>query len=362
MQQPKITLIVIQRERFCLTKMSLDSILSDRSYPFDLIYVDGGSPAHIQSYLQEQANSHDFIKLIRQERYLSVNEARNLALAQVDRADYVVFLDNDVTLEKGWLKLIVDCAQEEDADIVAPLVLEGDPKLPEKIIHIAGVLLKPKTRPSGKRSWEIRNLLHHAKLANHDLKRQAVDVVEFHCTLVRSSLFERISLDLKTECLNDYVDLCLDARAVGAKILFEPKAVVTFLNPLLISGFDRDDLRFHQFRWSEKAVRNTLTHAQQKWGFEADDPFIWGFWRWAIGHRQMPIKWATSEKSMFIFLLKFCKLRLCPSWLRVAIEKLALYLTFPKKGIPCNLTPTISVSDEKEKAEIERTNKQALFF
>jgi GT2 family glycosyltransferase len=343
MQQPKVTLIVTQRERFCLSKTSLDSILADLSYPFELIYVDSGSPSYVREYLQKQASQHEFMKLIHRDRYLKVNEARNLGLSLVESADYVVFLDNDVTVEKGWLKLLVECAEEEGASIVAPLVLEGDPQLSEKIVHIAGVMLRPRKRPSGKESWEIRNLLHHSKMPNRQWQRTPVDVVEFHCTLIRRSLLEQVTLDEDIECLSDYMDLCLQARAVGAKIWLEARAAVTFLNPLLVSGFDRDDLLFHQYRWSERAVRDTMTHAHKKWGLDLSDPFIWGYWRWAIGHRQLPMRWMTADKSLFWFMLKFCKLRLCPGWLRIAIEWVILQLTFPKSGIPCNLSQRIEV-------------------
>ena len=69
MKQPSVTIIVTQRERFCLTKLSLESILADDSYPFELIYVDCNSPSQVKEYLQEQVEKHQFMRLIRYEKY-----------------------------------------------------------------------------------------------------------------------------------------------------------------------------------------------------------------------------------------------------------------------------------------------------
>jgi GT2 family glycosyltransferase len=195
MLTPKVTLIVTQRERFSLTKISLESILADDSYPFQLIYIDGGSPSHVARYLQEQSSKREFMTLIRRERYLRANEARNLAWPMVKEADYIVFLDNDLIVERGWLKSLVDCAEQEGAAIVAPLIFEGDPQRSPKLVHIAGVNLEITQKPSGKKSIIQKHLMHHAKLGNKKLQRCAVDAVEFHCTLVRRSLLERVVLD-----------------------------------------------------------------------------------------------------------------------------------------------------------------------
>ncbi len=86
-------------------------------------------------HFEQQARERDF-RLIRREYYLSPNEARNLAVAEV-RTKYIAFADNDVIhYSPGWLKALVGCAEETGADIVGPLICIGEPAHTK--VHIAG--------------------------------------------------------------------------------------------------------------------------------------------------------------------------------------------------------------------------------
>ena len=339
MSQPKVTIVITQRERFCFTQVSLESILADDSYPFDLIYVDGGSPTVIQEYLTRKASEDERITLIRRDHYLKTNEARNLALPLTKDSDYVAFVDNDVIVEPGWLKLLVNCGEKEQASLVAPLIFEGNPQLPEaeKLVHIAGAMLQYKQQDSGQAILNIYHKMHHVKLGTQKLERTWVDSIEFHANLVRRSLLDKVILEPDCDSLNSHVDLCLQAKMLGEKAILEPQARVTFINPLLVSGFDQDDVRLHFFRWGEQNLQNALDKMERKWKLDPKHPFLWEFHRWAILNRQLPLKWATKEGSFTRNLLKVCKLKSCPSWLRSAIESFVFKMTFPKTGVPCNL-------------------------
>jgi GT2 family glycosyltransferase len=134
MNQPEVTLVVVPRERFSYTRRSLESIYRYTRYPFDLVYVDGNSPEDIQNYLVNQSLEKDF-KLIRTEHYLAPNQARNIGL-QYAKTKYVVFVDNDIHVAPGWLKKLVECAEETEATVVSPLVCIG--KNLHSKIHLAG--------------------------------------------------------------------------------------------------------------------------------------------------------------------------------------------------------------------------------
>jgi glycosyltransferase involved in cell wall biosynthesis len=343
MSHPRITLIVTQRERFSLTKPSLESILHDyNSYPFQLIYVDGNSPSHIAQYLKQQAETYSFMKLIRVERYLRSNEARNIALPQAMDADYVVFIDNDDIVEPGWLRPLVECAEEESAAIVTPLILQGVPNDPNIEVHVAGIKTKFRQRPNGRQWFEQKQLLYSRKLRDvaHTLERIPVDSVEFHCILVRRSLLNAVVLDEVFDSLASHTDLCLQATALGEKIFLEPRSKIIFLNPRQIKQFDWDDLPFYRFKWSEKSVRDVFHRTIRKWSLAGDDPSFWSIWKWVIQNRQLPAKWSTPESSSYRRILEFCQNRWCPSWLRMSLEKWILQMTFPKTGIPFNLNPS----------------------
>jgi GT2 family glycosyltransferase len=356
MNVPRVTLIVVQRERFSLTQLSLESILRDQSYPFQLIYVDGGSPPAIAQYLQEQANAHDCMTLIRREHYLRTNEARNLALPLTQTSDYVVFLDNDVMVEPGWLGWLVRCAEEEQAGVVSPLLLQGDPHVPEDLeVHVLGVKADFRLQPSGQRQLDLKPILHCKKLnqIKHAFNRIAVDAVESHAMLIRRSLLDAIVLDETFDSLESHLDICLQADDQGSTRFVEPNARVTFLYPKLVPGINQDELPFYLFKWNEPYIRHALHYAQQKWQLDPHDPTLWNMWKWVISNRQLPAKWAASNHRfyrLYQLLLNSCKLRICPSWLRQFIENAVLKITFPQRGIPLKLnqrSPASAISEKQ---------------
>ena len=134
MNKSKVTLIVVPRERFSYTRESLESIYQHTKHPFELVYVDGNSPETTQKYLVEQAKAKQF-KLIRTENYLAPNQARNIGLKHA-KTKYIVFVDNDIHVAPGWLEKLVNCAEEESATVVCPLVCIG--KNLHSTIHLAG--------------------------------------------------------------------------------------------------------------------------------------------------------------------------------------------------------------------------------
>jgi GT2 family glycosyltransferase len=133
MPEPLATIVAVPRERFGLTRRALEAIYANTAGAFELVYVDGGSPARIRRYIAAEARARGFT-LVRTDRYLTPNEARNLGLRHV-RTRYVVFIDNDVVPAPGWLDRLVVCAETTGAWIVGPLYFIGEPE--REVIHMA---------------------------------------------------------------------------------------------------------------------------------------------------------------------------------------------------------------------------------
>ena len=133
-EEASATVVVVPRERFSCARASLDHLFKSTRTPFNLVYIDGNSPPPIAEHLADQARQKGF-RLIRRSRYLTPNEARNIGWSSVT-TKYVVFIDNDVFVEPGWLQSLVRCAEETGAWVVGPLYLEGDAASP--LVHMAG--------------------------------------------------------------------------------------------------------------------------------------------------------------------------------------------------------------------------------
>lgn len=292
---PKVTIVVGPRERFSHTKESLESVYRNTRYPFDLVYVDVCTPPVIQKYLNEQAQAKGF-QLIRTDYYISPNQARNVGLRQVlkeAKAQYVVFLENDVVVEPGWLTQLVKCAEETEAEVVGPLTCIGKPEL--GVIHNAGgaTYILNDVKPDGRVKRRLRQEAYLtgkaiAQVADQ-MHRIECDYVEFHCLMARTDVFGKIGLlDEGMLATREHIDFCLSVKETGGKVYCDREAVVTTdtvgiaenkkgleelfgTNPL--PDFKWYDLPYFMVRWCNAWDRASLDHLRLKWNLAEDSYF-----------------------------------------------------------------------------------------
>jgi GT2 family glycosyltransferase len=259
-----VTVIVAPRERFSVARASLDSILADRTTPFELVYVDGASPRPLRRYLRDAAGRHGFTLLTR-DHFLAPNHARNLGLSLV-QTKYVIFIDNDVVVSRGWVAPLISCAEESGAAIVSPLICQGQPM--HSIIHCGGGVCE--LRETARDGRMRRRLIEQIRLqgisveeARPKLKRGPTALAEFHCMMVRTDFLRALG-GLDNELLNtrEHLDLCLLAKARGESIWLEPGSVVTYLHdaPLKLS-----DVHYYMLRWCDDWERRSLVRIRDKW-------------------------------------------------------------------------------------------------
>jgi GT2 family glycosyltransferase len=242
----QVNIIVVPRECFCRAETSLQSIYENTQYPFSLIYVDGNSPRGIRRWLEREAADKGF-KLVRFDRYLAPNEARNIGLQHAD-AKYVVFVDNDVLVAPGWLENLVACAEETDAWVVAPLYLEGSWEDPR--VHMAGGWWRI-TEENGKRIFVEEHSSYERRVDDPEVPRSRIqcDLIEFHTVLVRRDVFQKIGpLDERLKSVLEHVDFCMSVVEAGGTIYLEPKSRIMFRKPPRVT---LSDLPYFLLRWSD---------------------------------------------------------------------------------------------------------------
>jgi GT2 family glycosyltransferase len=264
MTEPDVTIIVVPRERFSLSRASLDSVYERTDVPFELVYVDAGSPQRHRRRLAALALRRGFV-IARSEKILSPNQARNVGLTFV-RTPYVVFMDNDVIVEPGWLGPLLACAEETGAALVGPLYLEG--RAEDRIIHMAGGELEIAGEP-GHRKLVTSHLLQGTKMddAPMPLVRRTCDYVEFHCMLARTEIFQDVGpLDEDLLGTREHLDLCMGVRADGGEVYLEPGSVVTYSTPPPLALVD---VPFFARRWSDAWMTHSLNHFCDKHGLDA---------------------------------------------------------------------------------------------
>jgi hypothetical protein len=261
---PLVTIVVTPRERYAVACRNLESLAANTPENHRLVYVAPGAPAAVQQYLRDACAARGYELILRPD-YLAPNPSRNLGLAQATTR-YVVFIENDVVVEPGWLGALIRCAEEEQADIVSPLCLIGDPA--DRNVHsFGGVLLTE----NGAGAARLREQHHCGPICLRTdprrLSRVASDYSEFHCAMVRRSVFERMGpLDEQILGAAEHIDLALHLRALGCKGFAEPAAVVSYLP----QAYTLADLDTYAVRWSDGWHFPTMRHLGAKWNLAAD--------------------------------------------------------------------------------------------
>jgi GT2 family glycosyltransferase len=115
-------------------------------------------------------------------------------------------------------------------------------------------------------------------------QRQQTEFIEFHCVLIRKSVFEKVGLLDEQYCaINDHEDLCLLASQAGESIWIEPAAVARY-------DYSRPqqwcDLPFFSLRWSENWTKISVEHFCSKWDIADDDPW-----------RKLPVNWVRFHRG-----------------------------------------------------------------
>jgi GT2 family glycosyltransferase len=255
----RVTVVVTVRQSYSRSLQSLASLYEQTSEPFHLVWVDARCPRSLRRRLKLEAAERSFT-LISTNRYLSPNEARNIGLRHVD-TQFVVFTDNDVIFDPGWLTALLACADATDAAIVGPIYCIAG--VEKARVHMAGGDNRIVGSDSGLDLYERHN---YAGLPLTDvlpeLVRAPTELVEFHCMLVRCAVLVEIApLDEQLISLCEHNDICLKVMRLGRGIWLEPAARVTYAPTVRTVA----DYLFFCYRWRDAAARATLDHFWRSW-------------------------------------------------------------------------------------------------
>lgn len=205
-------------------KKCASNLLSNTNHDlFEWLILDDHSTDGTEEYVQEELFKYKQIKYIKPtERVNNFSKANNI-LAQDINSKYIVCLNNDCYVQPGWLE---------------PLLhrMESDPT-----IGVAGsLLLFPNSRKIQHCGVIFFNFDELGPLPGHFLHEQNLDdnfrfvntprlyqSVTAACLITRTKLFRTIQgFDENYKFGYEDVDLCLQIKQLGYKILFEPSSVV----------------------------------------------------------------------------------------------------------------------------------------
>ena len=267
--RPRVTIVVTQRDHLSDAMRALEALYQHTAAPFHLLYVDTGPTGRFGRELVREARRRGFA-LIRSERQLLQNEARNLAFERVE-TPYVVFLDNDMIVASGWLTHLLDAADATGAEAVGPMICEGEPL--HRIVHAAGGRVDIIEQPTGSADPGRHLMVDQAHYLDPveaaPVERQETGMLEVHGVLVRTDFFRRIGgFDEAMRNTREHVDFSLSIKQAGGRLMLEPAAMTTLLLPTPVSPAEA---RYFLYRWNAIDEVAGLEHMARKWNLTWDE-------------------------------------------------------------------------------------------
>jgi GT2 family glycosyltransferase len=119
---PKASVVVLTYNNLHLTKLCIDSLFRNSLWQnLELIVVDNASSDGTREYLRELARRRGGVQVILNERNEGFSAGNNRGL-QAATGDYLVLLNNDTIVSRGWLgRLVRYLASDKSIGLIGPV-------------------------------------------------------------------------------------------------------------------------------------------------------------------------------------------------------------------------------------------------
>ncbi|GAW29465.1 glycosyltransferase [Carboxydocella sp. ULO1] len=142
---PLVSIIIVTFNNLSLTKQCIDSIFANTLYPnFEIIIIDNNSNDGTKEYLKGLEATDARVTVILNEKNYGFAKANNQGL-KIAKGEFLVLLNNDTIVSRGWLDALVQHAKREDVGLVGPVTnsignqakIEVDYKSPSEVNEFA---------------------------------------------------------------------------------------------------------------------------------------------------------------------------------------------------------------------------------
>ncbi len=256
----KVAILVLPRDHCSRSEACLEHLYAFTDVPFQVIVIDCFKDKQLSARLKRWEEKYPNCKVLRTDRYVMPDEAKNLALKQLPEGiEWIVLLDNDVKVGPKWLSWMLKAAEETGARAIHPLYLiEQNSGVS---IHMADGEFKKISKSGSEWTQPVMRYVGENIINVPKFKRQKSAFVEFHCCMLRRDLVKQLG-DFEPIHLAEDMHFSLLLEEIGEKIIFEPNSVITYV---IGSTFEKSDIEYFQFRRSLKAGEQTLEYLKKRW-------------------------------------------------------------------------------------------------
>lgn len=285
-----VTIVVAPREKHSTLPDSLDSLFATISPSVRVICCLAQLPENVRNAVEYRIAARTFTELHELEPDVTPHKARATG-AQKVTTPWLVFADNDLQYEAGWLDALAAQMRSNAYDVLAPLIFIGPPS--GKTIHHAGGLLHTEDTAEGKLKVREVHRLMNTDIETpgvidqlHSVDYQRCEVAEFHCLAMRAELLHCGLLNLPESLITrEQQDLALQCQKHQLKVGFVPESRVTYM---AYSPFTPEDLHCHARRWSEARALASLDYMETTWKMDFNRKRVIS--RWIRNHRRRPFR------------------------------------------------------------------------
>jgi len=221
-KHPLVSIIILTFNNIRYTHQCLDSVLKNTDIPYELIVVDNDSQDGTKGFLKRLKN----VTVIFNEKNIGFGQGCNQG-AEEAKGKYILFLNNDTIVTRGWLKNMVATIENiKDCGAVGA-----------KILFFNGLLQEAGTTiyrdgncyPHGLEAYPYKNEYSYLREVDHCA---AV------CLLVNKKLFLQIGgFDKKYyPAYYEDVDLSMEIRERGYRIYYQPNTIIYHYKSLSLTG------------------------------------------------------------------------------------------------------------------------------
>lgn len=244
-QSPQVSIIIPTFNNLALTRQCLDAILSNTPQGlYEIIVVDNGSTDGTPAYLKQQEAAGRLRVLLRPQNH-GFASGCNFG-TQAATTPFLLFLNNDTVVQSGWLTTLLSAATRPQAGVVGAKLLYAD-----NTIQHAGIEFI-----NGVPDHPHRHAPADLPAANQS---RELDMVTGACLLTPRDVFLKLGgFDEVFRNGVEDVDYCLRVRALGRKVVYEPKSVVYHYEGRSTGRFDHvnENLKIFFTRWTNAFDKN----------------------------------------------------------------------------------------------------------
>lgn len=208
---PEVSIIIPVYNKLVYTLNCLQSISQNTEGDCEVIVVDDASKDGTYRALSKIEN----LRLLKNKRNIGFIDSCNSG-AKASKGKYILFLNNDTMVTKGWLPPLLEIIKRDDVGAVG-----------SKLVYPDGTL-----QEAGSIVWNDGSALGYGRGDNAEKPEynyvRDVDYCSGAALMVKRELFEKIGgFDerFKPGYYED-TDLCFSIRNLGYKVMYQPMSVV----------------------------------------------------------------------------------------------------------------------------------------